>query len=728
MWERSNVIVRRLHLRVPRGSGTRGGVADPGGGPVARLLQDADLYPPSMAPSAILLVRRLQRRFESSGPHVLREAWKAAVRAHIADAYERAQRPLRGDVPDAAESVLFEDPAEMTAALLWDVTVQRADRRWWWKSLLPGPDSVQHGASPVHLSRANLARLMVQESRYVPAAFTYLLAWRRAFDVVMALSPRQAWEVTSALCRVHKAGRSLQQFLGHANVRTLDTMREMSSDQPEPFALIETRRRTRDGLGDGESGRDRGSRGGGGSGQDGGGSGGYERGGDGSVDRRRSHGGRSDEQRRGGIGSVGLGVPDLNPGGDRRESGPVGPGEAGRVLAPWYDVVPESEAWPRGLGKERMALLGIGVTLARRPRALHNESFFESLARWWSTYSLDHLSQGSKGKHSSSEWEAADEVSRGVGGGAIVRTLRGTNSPTSHGAEDSEASGEASHAEPDASSNAAMDVRVSDHDPKEDERSRVRRDEPDAHPRRSPESGEDTRPSAQASVALVGDPWSGTPIATELAGVFYLIHVMRRLELPHAFEAQWKLHSALGMWGCLEVLARGLLAEDACSEDLIWPLLAELEGRGPDDVLGEGLARDATFTPPPSWIDWLARHGDDLFDGARRAGMQPFPCEKAVQGGVCHERQRLSQPLRRWMELAIPFVRYYISRSVEETGAGTVDPADLLRLNAQVFVTATHVDVVASMDDISMQARLAGLDADPGWDPLFGRVVFFHFR
>ena len=52
----------------------------------------------------------------------------------------------------------------------------------------------------------------------------------------------------------------------------------------------------------------------------------------------------------------------------------------------------------------------------------------------------------------------------------------------------------------------------------------------------------------------------------------------------------------------------------------------------------------------------------------------------------------------------------------------------MLSAPARVFVTSTHVDVVVSLEDVSLPVRLAGLDRDPGWQPLLGRVVLFHFE
>ncbi len=44
------------------------------------------------------------------------------------------------------------------------------------------------------------------------------------------------------------------------------------------------------------------------------------------------------------------------------------------------------------------------------------------------------------------------------------------------------------------------------------------------------------------------------------------------------------------------------------------------------------------------------------------------------------------------------------------------------------MVGRTHVDLTLPMNAISLPARRAGLDRDPGWVPDLGRVVLFHFE
>jgi len=59
--------------------------------------------------------------------------------------------------------------------------------------------------------------------------------------------------------------------------------------------------------------------------------------------------------------------------------------------------------------------------------------------------------------------------------------------------------------------------------------------------------------------------------------------------------------------------------------------------------------------------------------------------------------------------------------------AGLWQP-DLLRLEAQVRFTPTHVDLYAPLGSVRLPVRLAGLDLNPGWLPWLGRVVSFHYE
>jgi hypothetical protein len=85
--------------------------------------------------------------------------------------------------------------------------------------------------------------------------------------------------------------------------------------------------------------------------------------------------------------------------------------------------------------------------------------------------------------------------------------------------------------------------------------------------------------------------------------------------------------------------------------------------------------------------------------------------------GIC-----VSRDLRRFLHFVVPYARWRLARSL-----GDLPLQELLLRRGKLFVTRTHVDLVMNMDQISVPARFAGLDANPGWVPDLGRVVNFHF-
>ena len=160
------------------------------------------------------------------------------------------------------------------------------------------------------------------------------------------------------------------------------------------------------------------------------------------------------------------------------------------------------------------------------------------------------------------------------------------------------------------------------------------------------------------------DPASG--IRTRLAGLFYLIN----LPVPPAPEG-------VSPWACLEVLGRGLLTEEQAHllADPVWAALAELAGREPGDP------------PGPA--------GDPHLEG--------------------------------WLEQRLPDVQ---ARLLALLRLGQPDelPDPLLAAPGWLCVTRSHIDIVMELEAISLPVRFAGLDANPGWLPDYGRVIQFHFR
>jgi hypothetical protein len=96
-------------------------------------------------------------------------------------------------------------------------------------------------------------------------------------------------------------------------------------------------------------------------------------------------------------------------------------------------------------------------------------------------------------------------------------------------------------------------------------------------------------------------------LETELGGVFYLLNLALFLELYGDFTRPLEPGIALDPWDLLALLAPRLLAEPS-RRDALWPLLAQLAGRGPRERPGKG------FRPPRAWrtpAQWLAPFDHD---------------------------------------------------------------------------------------------------------------------
>jgi hypothetical protein len=71
----------------------------------------------------------------------------------------------------------------------------------------------------------------------------------------------------------------------------------------------------------------------------------------------------------------------------------------------------------------------------------------------------------------------------------------------------------------------------------------------------------------------------------------------------------------------------------------------------------------------------------------------------------------------------------YLRWRLDQSAPASLEPVgDLLLVPGRLYVTRTHIDLVTSLERISLPARLAGLDRNPGWLGDWGRVVSFHFQ
>jgi hypothetical protein len=192
-------------------------------------------------------------------------------------------------------------------------------------------------------------------------------------------------------------------------------------------------------------------------------------------------------------------------------------------------------------------------------------------------------------------------------------------------------------------------------------------------------------------------------VATRLGGAFYLLNVIAAMRIERHAPLWWS--DPPGLWVLLEVLTRGLLADDGedVSHDPLWRLLALLDDREAGSLPEASLLVDPLGIPS----DWET-HPEMTFAPARYTAT-------------------LDGSHRRWLACVLPYIGSRMCRSLgRDHSPGVLDA--ILRIPATVYVTSSHLDVAMPLEAISLEVRVAGLDRDPGWLPSGGRVVQFHFE
>lgn len=697
---------------------------------LTNLLNRADLRPTGIPPAAVLIVRRLAdplpRRLAPHRRSVrVDAAWERATRDALSALYRRAVRPNRGYMPAGAEAVRFADEGEMLACLALDVARGKAREHWWWRAILHGVPS------PLP---AGFTRLLCERAAAVPAALHHLVAWGQAVQVLDALSPSQALAILAAVARA------------------FDVPGLPLASMPQDGAFAAS-----------------------------------------AGDSGKRH---STTRTRGGAMSLPVGTP-----GARRGT------FLAKTLPPW-----EVELVPPGLEKTRACLLGVGLSLYRRPAMVRDEPFRAALAAWWEgtavslpaeivveapsprvvveeTLSVS-PSASPPARTNEAQGEPADRrrVERAIGQSSVDRDSFEV---------DLQAVAESGHvgekatpvvvAEDDVHSIRLLDKEQMIHPPPgELEQSGERsvavvvdlgRDERPLQPVGQLEREEPTVSQVEASANLEGGFY------TWLGGVLYLINLMAYLDLPTCFEEDWGLESLVGSWGVLELLGRGLLTwknTDAppsrgYKDDPLWTALAQLDSREPGELPGATFPGGECFRLPGDWLAgigdgegiyrYAARRGrlrlwseegyvledvprDDAPTRAQaKAGLRRYLCTAAPTGAAAPALVRaafdyapvthlagpltagLNPHLARWLGLMLPAICLRLRRALNPSGDGTWNLAEsLLLCPGHLYVTSTHVDLVMSLDNISLPVRLAGLDRSPGWMADLGRVVLFHFE
>jgi len=190
--------------------------------------------------------------------------------------------------------------------------------------------------------------------------------------------------------------------------------------------------------------------------------------------------------------------------------------------------------------------------------------------------------------------------------------------------------------------------------------------------------------------------WPGEGTATQLASLLYLVNFVAWLD-DDAEEDEDDAGLPAG-WALVELLGRYLLG-DLLSEfagDPLWDILAELDGRRRGTSAATRLEAASPFRLPQAWL--------------RR-----WPPEPAAEPGT-----GLPRSPEEWFG---DVIGAFVAGQLRSRGIGVSS----FIVPGRILVTATHVDLLLSLQHVDLPARVAGLDRDPGWVPALGRIVLFHF-
>jgi hypothetical protein len=267
--------------------------------------------------------------------------------------------------------------------------------------------------------------------------------------------------------------------------------------------------------------------------------------------------------------------------------------------------------------------------------------------------------------------------------------------------------------------------------------------------------------------------FSADGIRTRLGGVLYLINLMQQLKLPACCEPDWPATCQLGSWETLEVLARGLLvdADIELLNDPLWDALARLDNREPGVPPGGGFTRPNQCRLPPDWraffpatensqYFWAVRKQhlriwselgfvlidrpgqNKLTEDYLRAAIHPYltsidsaqilrrSYSDAPVNHLCSPWfDGINSALLNWLALIVPFIRFHLLSALN---LRSEESSELEKVAffypGELHVTSSHVDLVMTLETISLPIRMAGLDRNPGWLADFGRVILFHFN
>lgn len=631
-------------------------------------LANVSFQPAGMPPHAILLIKHLHdplpgKLCHRNHPYVPNRDWQQAITEQLNGIYRNALRPGNGVLPLQADAIVFSDKAELLASLSLDVVTGRAWQCWWWKKFLTAHIQQTDVALPV-------VQLLVEHIEYLPAVMSLLTAWQQAAPLLNILGRGHALDLSMALAHTNQLSDMVE------------LMHRLSDDSLYPKSQANSK--------------------------------------NGNAWRTRASGASSD-----------IESDNAQSRNQRNANGHGVQHKVSRLreLFARYQVT----AIPADTELEHILLLGLSALLYQKPWLLRHAEFKQR---------LEHVLLDTVMPEQSADEPVATDKNRidnktveAVAKKALLRRNPQILPEDDEGAVFSD-----------------MQIKLSDDDG-------------------FAEADHAAADNAQTcEVAEVGDDdslpiaFNESGITTELGGIFYLFNLLQWMDLPECFENHWQLSRWPGSWAVLEAMARVLLGEAVTEfhDDAIWSLLRELDGRDADTPI---FMEDSTdYRLPPIWfygVDdpretcrwhgdstrlqlWtasgfllvdIARNDQDAFDQALTELHNYTADEHAPLLATCEHEYSSSDPsdssgtcspgFEKWLHRVMPYVRYRIGLAIGSPDAEAF--RQLLQCRGLVYVTSSHIDFVAPLNNISLAARRSGLDRDPGWLAEIGRVVLFHF-
>jgi len=281
-----------------------------------------------------------------------------------------------------------------------------------------------------------------------------------------------------------------------------------------------------------------------------------------------------------------------------------------------------------------------------------------------------------------------------------------------------------------------------------------------------PETGQETETAESITVVdqLLA---AGNGVFTELAGILFLIPLFQSLRLLPEGQPAFKVMQQLNGWEWLELFGRALLGKISpqSAADPLWRILAKLDGREDMEAPGGGFRGDREYILPKEWFAFampekcfyretrrgltVCYPGDPGFLMADFTGKAESTAGRLGRlkeaWGLADktEMRRVSAPFsfpgsgfrsgNAALDRFIRFVAAYLSwRLYAVFPEAQKSPKEavcyVLQRKGQLFVSATHVDLILPLDSADVDIRCAGLDFNPGWVPSLRRVVTFYYR